>query len=263
MEKISCLMLTKYGLDLFGKAVQSFSRQTYPNKELVVVFEMSQPETFEKIDILRGVKNTKCVLVEDNLGRGTLRNASVENATGDVVVQWDDDEVNHPLRLETQYQKMVSENAFACYLEDRLHYFYPLKQLYWECGAYSTLDGKGKQHCPGTLMIRNNAEYRYVDEYWAEDVEIMHRVIPNEKVVTLPDHGHLYVYTFHGDNVVPLDHHKNIANRTTYSKQHIEEHESDLQKWLSELSIDDSFDVVCNDGVVKTFPEMPAHMLQL
>jgi glycosyltransferase involved in cell wall biosynthesis len=241
--KVSCLLVTKYPTKMFKRALRCFNRQTHQDKELVVVTEKSSPYAKEKSSLV-----DKCVLVEDGLGLGELRNIAVRNATGNILLQWDDDEINHPLRIEKQVEKLG--NAYACYLQDRLHYFQNTKELYWEDGSYSFVSGREiKQHCPGTLMMRNTGEYWYEsDRSWAEDIELMKRLVPDKEVVMLEDMGWLYVYTYHGSNIVPLKHHWNIARNKTYNKEHLIKNKKILQDAIFRLGLEGA-KVVSNEGL--------------
>ena len=240
--KVSCLLVTKYPIAMFKRAVRCFNRQTHQDKELVVVTEKNSPYAAEKSALV-----DKCILVEDGLGLGALRNIAMENAEGEVLVQWDDDEMNHPLRIEKQLECLG--DSYACYLQDRLHYFQNTNQLYWEDGSYSFVNEEIKQHCPGTLMMRNTGEFLYQeDRSWAEDIELMKRLVPHKKVSMLEGMGWLYVYTYHGENIVPLNHHINIASKKCYNKDYLLEHKAELRKAVPLLELGE-VDVMCADGL--------------
>ncbi|KAB2835022.1 MAG: hypothetical protein F9K51_00895, partial [Candidatus Dadabacteria bacterium] len=49
---ISCLCITRGRTKLLGRAVQSFRDQTYPNKELVLLYESGDAETAEYLKTL-------------------------------------------------------------------------------------------------------------------------------------------------------------------------------------------------------------------
>ena len=113
---VSCLMVTRNRLEQAKIAVRSFRRQTWPSRELVIV------DTTEADDLPRWVTslNNSRIRVKfmpgctDSLG--DMRNVSIEEATGNYVCQWDDDDLSHPARLEVQIAAMRATEAQASFL---------------------------------------------------------------------------------------------------------------------------------------------------
>lgn len=101
--KISALMLTGRNRARFALArvaVQCFLDQTWPNKELIIVNhhpEISLADGDPRIKEVKVVKNERFML-------GDMRNASIENATGEWCIQWDDDDWHHPTRMARQWE---------------------------------------------------------------------------------------------------------------------------------------------------------------
>lgn len=99
---VSCVMPTygrlNKGIDgssLLNEAVESFLRQTYPNKELVIVNDApNQTIVFDHPD----VKVINCDKRFPSLG--LKRNFTVEQSSGEYIVTWDDDDISLPNRLE-------------------------------------------------------------------------------------------------------------------------------------------------------------------
>ena len=84
-------MVTQRGREEFARnAVAKFEAQTYDNKELVIV----QQETYLPPGILEGEK----VIL------GELRNEAVRRAKGQIVIQWDDDDLYGSQRIEKQIE---------------------------------------------------------------------------------------------------------------------------------------------------------------
>ena len=48
---------------------------------------------------------------------GHLRNLSVENAKGEYVLQWDDDDINHEDRMQFMYEKLSQTSKKSCFLK--------------------------------------------------------------------------------------------------------------------------------------------------
>lgn len=85
-------------------AIRQFERQTYQNKELLIV------NTGEKIcPPRRSVKEIK--LTQGELTLGDLRNIALEHAKGDWIMQWDDDDYHAPGRMAYQVRNRVGRRA--------------------------------------------------------------------------------------------------------------------------------------------------------
>ena len=248
--KISCLMVTKYDTKTFSQAIESYINQTWQDKELVVVFEKDQKYSAEKTKTANSI-GAKIVLAEDGLKIGELRNIAMDNATGDMVVQWDDDEINHPDRIKIQAERLLHEKAYACFLEDRLHHYQKEKHLYLENGGYSfCLDGSIKQHCPGTLMMLNKKEFRYARRNWGDDIEIMKDIAKQKKITTVKSMPCLYVYSYHGENTTSYQSHKTLTTKTCYGYHQILKIEHEIRSNLKLLGVGEGCTVVSMDGPV-------------
>lgn len=80
---VSCIMPTIKARDEFRKeAVACFEAQTYPNRELVTVFD---PGTV-----------------------GAKRNMACSRARGEIICHWDDDDWSHPERIADQIERLLS-----------------------------------------------------------------------------------------------------------------------------------------------------------
>jgi glycosyltransferase involved in cell wall biosynthesis len=103
--KVSALLLTGRCLNrycLASVAIQCFFDQTWLNKELVIVNHGEQ-------SLLSGLNPAQQSMVREvrikrpeGMTIGDMRNISMDSSTGDWLIQWDDDDWHHPLRIETQ-----------------------------------------------------------------------------------------------------------------------------------------------------------------
>jgi hypothetical protein len=106
--KVSCIMITRPGrLPLAQRAIIDFSKQTYDNKQLVIV--VWDLETASAIDFFVDCFSYReldisVVKVSFSSPLSQLFQAGVAASNGTWVVSWDDDNMNHPRRLERQLQ---------------------------------------------------------------------------------------------------------------------------------------------------------------
>src|SRR5947208_1986853 len=109
LPSVSCLLPTTNRLALCKRSIACYCRQTYPNKELIVVSNGTSEYRRQLATHVRRLrrKDVRCVFLDGgdwNLGR--LRNQTLDHARGDILCQWDDDDMYHPLRLECQVQTL-------------------------------------------------------------------------------------------------------------------------------------------------------------
>jgi glycosyltransferase involved in cell wall biosynthesis len=104
--KISALMVTGRCLERYSLtrvAIDCFFDQTWPNKELVIVnhgpWSLTQFMSQER----KALVNEVMVYRPEEMTLGDLRNLSMDVASGEWLIQWDDDDWHHPLRMETQF----------------------------------------------------------------------------------------------------------------------------------------------------------------
>lgn len=210
---ISCLTVTKNSkkFPFLKKAIKSYCDQTFEYRELIIICgDYSFSETIKKYVEYIKVPNCKVVFVDENslkLTLGDMRNISVESASGDFIVNWDDDDINHPLRLETQFSFLLDNNLDGCFLSDQLHYFYDTGELFW----VNWCDG-----IPGTLMCKRSCfnDVKHPSTTHHEDGDLKQKLCNSFKVDFLSGVGYLYLYSYNDLCVFDRNHHINeIINR--------------------------------------------------
>ena len=115
--------------DTIERAVQSARNQTWANFEIVVVDDRStdgSPEILSRL--ARSGERLKVILQPVNTGASGARNKALENASGEFVAFFDDDDVSAPERIATQYERILSheretgQNQVACFASGRRIY---------------------------------------------------------------------------------------------------------------------------------------------
>ena len=105
---IDCLMVTlpvAARLPFAKRSIRDFCRQTYRNKQLIVMIKGGTRNISQELHgYIHALGRPDIVVLEPKgqFNLGQLRNLSIEAATADIVCQWDDDDLNHPERLELQ-----------------------------------------------------------------------------------------------------------------------------------------------------------------
>lgn len=103
---VSCIMPTTDRAVLVDRAVELFHRQNWPQRELVIVHEGLFP-----IGHLRGDPQLRLVRAPVGLDIGSKRNLGIEQARGDWLMQWDDDDWYANDRISTQLEPLVRGEA--------------------------------------------------------------------------------------------------------------------------------------------------------
>src|SRR4051794_18063628 len=100
--KISCLMVTLDRPAFFDRSYACYLAQDYRDRELVIVCDgpaWYRRHIREKIE---GRDDVRLVELGSRFTLGELRNVSMAFAAGELVAQWDDDDLHHPSRLDLQ-----------------------------------------------------------------------------------------------------------------------------------------------------------------
>lgn len=111
MKKVS-VIIPAYNVERFiAECVSSVRGQTYKDLEIIIIDDGSTDSTF---DICQRLANEdgRIKLVQNNHGGvSRARNAGLDNATGELIVSVDSDDLLVPDMIETLYNKMVDTDA--------------------------------------------------------------------------------------------------------------------------------------------------------
>jgi glycosyltransferase involved in cell wall biosynthesis len=192
---VSCLMVTKNREYLAKRAIFCFTQQTYGNKELVIIDDGESSELAEYVRQLNHPQISHYHLPDRNLKLGDLRNISIDKATGSYLAQWDDDDLNDPLRIELQMAVINSFKVDGCLL-DNVYVWWPHQQR---------LARSFRRTWEGTLICRKDIFTEYPSLHRGEDTEVVKLAIQTHRIATL-DRPDLYVYSCHQNNTWELEH---------------------------------------------------------
>lgn len=239
--RVSCLLVAlpdPRRFPLFRRSIGAYFSQSYPNRELVVVLDQGPAvNEFRRYVEQRGRPDIRVHIPGRALSLGALRNASLAQANGDFVCQWDDDDIYHPDRITEQLKMLSAASARACYLEDVLQW-YPS-----EGAAYWTNFARTAAHChPATLLCSTQLDIAYPDSgpnpktRSGEDDVFCRALSARHPVALLRGRPDLYVYVSHGLNAMGPEHHRVLAESLTVSNGRVARHEQALRAGLSRLA---------------------------
>ncbi len=235
---VSCLTVSRPGrLAQLSQSLRCFSRQTFSERELVIVHDGD--DTFARalravVDAFPG-ERIRTVRSPGGRTLGALRNLSVCSAAGEIVCQWDDDDLYHPERLAVQYARLREADGDFCFFTDQLHWFQNTDEFFW--------DDWNVEHYPmnliqGTLMGRRSMMPSYPDLARGEDTPLLQELHRNgTRLVTLDGHGYLYIYTYSGDNAWNLSHHGAISAWKRLRREALEARREVLARHLKDFGL--------------------------
>jgi hypothetical protein len=187
---ISCMCVTRGRPRLLDRAVRCFLGQTWPNRELLVVFESDDHATRSYLETIAD-PSVRAIEIPHlpKLSLGALRNVAVERSTGEYVCQWDDDDWYRNDRLEVQMHAL-RESSFPGVVLSR-----------WICLDVPRRRGFVGRHrtWEGSILCRKDEMLPYPELAKKEDTPVVETLHEQGKLLLL-DRPEIYVYHFHGGN---------------------------------------------------------------
>lgn len=108
--------------DSIERALTSARKQTWDNKEIIIVDDQSTDDSIAIIKAaIKDQSHIRLIQHDINQGPAGARQTIINNANGDFIVFFDDDDESLPHRLEKQYQRLTAyevetgEKLVACY----------------------------------------------------------------------------------------------------------------------------------------------------
>jgi O-antigen biosynthesis protein len=121
--RVSCIMPTRARRTWAMHALHYFARQTWSNRELIVVED--GPDNIS--DLIPAAANVRYVRSREGATIGEKRNLACDLATGELILHWDDDDWYAPWRIEYQVWSLLRGRAELSGLKTLL-YFEPAAQ---------------------------------------------------------------------------------------------------------------------------------------
>jgi len=197
--RVSCLCVTEDRPEFIPWLVWNFEKQTWPDKELVVI-DSSQKSIQELLP-----SNTIYHQMEHRTYIPVKRNKALQMCTGDIVTWMDDDDWQHPRKCEILAEALLS-NSKALAVGSRFKYFLDMH-------TFLTTSTERKLPIFGSLGIYREESRKYLfpnkiaknsDSYWLSSMSRLFRenFVLIEKELLL----------------IGLCHDTNISNTRSYKK---------------------------------------------
>ncbi len=115
---VSCIMPTHNRRAFVPQALAYFARQDYPDRELIIVDDGSDPVS----DLMLNDARIRYLRPDRPCSIGTKRNLACQSARGTLIVHWDDDDWIANWRLSYQVDQLLTSGADVCGLDTLLFY---------------------------------------------------------------------------------------------------------------------------------------------
>jgi|GEM_PF-996127 len=168
--------------DFARVAIKCFKKQTYPNKELLIINHGTK-------SLADGDGRLRQVRVRKKKSEtvGDLRNLGLAHAAGDFVISWDDDDWHHPRRIETQMN--ARRDGAAVLLKNRIHHNFQNGSA-----GYDRAD----DGAPATILHPRDVPFRYPSLTRGSDSVFAQHF---KTRVAVENDAALYLRFFHGLNL--------------------------------------------------------------
>ena len=195
---VSCIMPTYNRRAFVRSALNYFLYQDYPNKELIVIDDGSDPVS----DLVEGLPGIRYIRLPARTSIGGKRNRGCAEAQGEIVAHWDDDDWYAPDRLRYQVAPVLAgegdltglENAFV--LEMSSGIFWTTQPRLHRRMFVGDVHG-------GTLVFRRalwQEGLHYPEVNLAEDAALLQQAVKQgQRLVRLANPG-VFVYVRHENN---------------------------------------------------------------
>jgi len=207
---ISCVCVTRKKPELLQRSIDCFLAQTYPNKELIILYEDDDVATERFIGkgfpTESGIRLFR-VSAYPKMALGELRNVAIQAAMGELICQWDDDDWYHRCRLEEQYNMLFQEGRHGSILTQWLVYD----------GLTETSYISNVRPWEGSILCRKSVlqQKAYEDKPLGEDTATIEYLVSMDSLHLIDGMPGLYIYVYHGNNSWDYEHWKEIFQCST------------------------------------------------
>lgn len=126
---VTCVMPTFDRRPFIERAIRNFLRQTYPSLELLILDDGTDPIG----DLVPDDPRIRYVRLDGRRSIGAKRNLGCEEARGELIAHWDDDDWYPPDRIARQVEALRRRGGGLCGSSHEL-FFEPATQRAWRYG---------------------------------------------------------------------------------------------------------------------------------
>jgi glycosyltransferase involved in cell wall biosynthesis len=194
---VSCIMPTCDRRTFVPLAITYFLRQDYANSELIVVDNGSDAVA----DLIPGDARIRYLRLLRKPLLGTIRNIACDEARGDLIMHWDDDDWMAHWRIRYQVDGLLQSGADICGVS-RLCYLDMRTLSAWQ---YIYPEGRRPYVCDNTICFSKDfwSRHPFPDEQENAGLAFLWSDMPKQ-IVALEDDS-FYIGLLHAANSAPKD----------------------------------------------------------
>lgn len=194
---VSCILPTHNRRAFLPRAIHQFLRQDYPAKELLIVDD----GTDAVADLLPADDRIRYLRLPERHSLGAKRNLACQQARGEIILHWDDDDWMADWRIGYQVEQLLAHEAEVCGLRE-LFFFDPVAPRAWK---YVYPAGLRAWVAGGTLCYRKAVwqAQPFPEINTGEDTRFVWACAARgKKILALPD-ASFFVALIHDQNTSP------------------------------------------------------------
>jgi glycosyltransferase involved in cell wall biosynthesis len=199
---VTCVMITRGVVPILRHSAECFRRQSYTNRELVVVCYQNA-DRVEDFFRSHNYNKARLVRLESRLSLGDMRNIGISHSSGEIIAQWDDDDLHDPDRLKHSVGVLLHcERAAATFLSRCL--------IWWPARKLIFISPRSAWENSMVAWRRTLPVYPALER--SEDRFVAFR-LHDVHTLTLIKFPSLYIYTVHGRNSWGEEHFESFLAR--------------------------------------------------
>ncbi len=269
LNLVSCLCVSKPARwGQLQRAIADFVAQTYPARELIIVVDR---------------KNDYAGVIEDYIARDFSVVAPIKvfcrpvltqldgllyalcQARGDYIALWDDDNLNHPTRLEFQIEEQCSFPEAMTAFGESLYYFHSSNELFFV--NYGNPAALPAERCAvSTLMGPRDVFPAFEPLFRTSPAELLVNSIfkTGKKLVALHSLCPMHLVGVSADNLRTYNWHRKLAQSNGCTAAWLNVHADELMQAFDTFQWDQPFiDVAGCDASAFTYPAKKLWSLRL
>lgn len=192
---VSFLTITRDRPELLRRCVDQFFKQTYSEKELVIVVDPRSKfdDWLPEFEVWLDGHPDVSVEIGKSHTVGGLRNETLKLALGKIVATWDDDDYNHPERVARQMATIESGPARASFLA--------CAGVYMADSKLFSIAGFDVFGLAGSMVAWKDALIPYPELERASDSVVQMDLFKRGLLTVDPMDCWLYARVYHGKNI--------------------------------------------------------------
>jgi glycosyltransferase involved in cell wall biosynthesis len=201
--RVSCLMVTRGDPDIMRFSAACYAKQDWAHRELVAVTSRDRVETVEAVLRAAAAPNVTVIGADSGLTLGELRNIAVARSRGQILMQWDDDDLSDPQRIQICVSALMESGAVAAFLRQWLMWW-PGRNLaaLSHARAWEGSMAIWREYAPVYPALPRNEDFLAVNH------------ILSQAAIALIQAPLSYVYTITGKNTWDQGHFESLMARS-------------------------------------------------